>query len=167
MSYTGSNAFAGRSSQLQRGDGATPTEVFTAIAEIKKITRGGSKADLADVTNMDSGNYREYLPTLLTPGEITFEGNYIPNDPTTATLQSDFDGQQLHHWRIVLPSTSAYPTSLGQWEFSAYVTGLDLPDLQVDKEATMTAKLTITGAPTFTAGTPGSLAAKTNGAKAA
>lgn len=138
-----SQAFAGRGSKLERGNGATP-EVFTAIAELRKITRSGSKADLADVTNMDSGAYREKLPTLLEPGEISFEGNYIPSDTTQATLQSDFDGQVLHNWEIVLPG------SRGTWSFAAYVTALDLPDLQVDKEAMITGKLTITGAPTFT-----------------
>src|ERR1700758_2601708 len=104
-------AFAGRSSQLQRGDGAS-SEQFTTIAEIKKITRSGAKADLADVTNMDSGAYREFLPTLLDAGEINFDGNYIPSDGTQQTLQSDFDGQIKHNWKIVLPG------SRGFWSFA-------------------------------------------------
>jgi hypothetical protein len=102
---------------------------------------------------MDSGNYREYLPTLLTPGEISFEGNYIPNDTTQGTLQSDFDGQKLHNWKIVLPPAGTLATTQGTWAFAVYVTGLAIPELQVDKEATIAGKLTITGAPTFTIGT--------------
>jgi hypothetical protein len=140
-----SQAFAGRSSQLQRGDGATPTEVFSTIAEVRKITRSGSKADLADVTNMDSGNYREFLPTLLDAGEIALEGNYIPSDITQGLLQADFDGQAKHNWKIVLPAAR------GHWSFAAYVVGVDTPDLQVDKEATFSSRLKITGAATFAA----------------
>lgn len=138
-----SQAFAGRGSKLERGDGATPTEHFVAIAELTKINRSGSKADLADITNMDSGNYREKLPTLLDAGEISFEGNYIPSDATQVSLQSDFDGQTEHNWKIVLPG------SRGNWSFAAYVTALDVPDLEVSKQATITGKLTITGAATF------------------
>jgi hypothetical protein len=136
-----SNAFAGRGTELKRGDGA-PTELFTTIAEMKKFPISGSKADLADVTNMDSGNYREYLPTLLTAGDLAFEGNYVPSDVTQGTLQSDFDGQVLHNWEIVLPG------SRGKWTFKAYMTGLDF-DFQVDKEASISGKLTITGSKTF------------------
>lgn len=145
MSYTNSQAFAGRGSQLERGNGATP-EVFTAIAELKQVKRGGTKADLADVTNMESGVFREVLPTLITPGEITFDGNYIPGDPTQSSLASDFQNQTLHNYKIVLPN------SLGIWSFAAYVTALDIPDLQVDKEASISGKLTITGPTTFAAG---------------
>ena len=138
-----SSAFAGRSSQLKRGDGASP-EVFSTITEIKRITRTGAKADLADVTNMDSGSYREFLPTLLDAGELNFDGNYIPSDATQQTLQSDFDGQVKHNWQVVMPG------SRGIWHFAGYLVGLDLPDLQVDKEATFSAKLKITGAPNYT-----------------
>jgi predicted secreted protein len=147
-----SKAFAGRASQLQRGTGNVPTETFTKIAELKKISLTGSKADLADVTNMDSGNYREYLPTLVTAGEISFEGNYLPNDATQQLLFTDFSTQALHNWKIVLPPMGTYTVTQGTWEFAAYVTGCEYPELQVDKEATMSGKLTITGAPTYTTG---------------
>jgi Lambda phage tail tube protein, TTP len=147
-----SQAFAGRASHLQRGDGNTPTETFVAILELKKISRTGSKADLADVTNMDSGVYREYLPTLLAAGEIAFEGNYIPNDTTQQDLQTDFDTQRLGNWKIALPPAGTYTVTQGTWTFKAYVTALEVPDLQVDKEATTSGKLTITGAPSFTTG---------------
>ena len=158
MPYTGSKAFAGRGSSLELGSGS-PTPTFTAIAELRKISRGGSKADIADVTNMESGNYRESLPTLLTPGEISFEGNYIPSDATQASLQTQCDNQTLSPWQIILPPTGSPPTSQGGWSFNAYVTALDIPELQVDKEATIAGKLTITGKPAYSATLTGSLAA--------
>jgi predicted secreted protein len=146
-----SNAFAGRGSHLLLGNGA-PTEVFTAVAELKKISRGGSKADLADVTNMDSGVYREYLPTLLAAGEISFDGNYLPDNTTQENLQTVFDTQALHNYEITLPAAGTFVTTLGTWKFAAYLTALDQPELSVDKEATFSGKLTITGKPTFTVG---------------
>jgi predicted secreted protein len=142
-----SAAYAGRGTQLQRGNGASP-EVFTTIAELKKVTRAGSKADLADVTNMDSPTaYREKLPTLVDPGEVNFEGNYVPNDGSQQTAFTDFGSQAKHNWQIVLPN------SLGTWSFAGYITAYDVPDSQVDKEVTFSGKLTITGAPTFASGT--------------
>jgi len=145
-----SKAFAGRGSALELGTGGvTPT--YTKIAELKKITRGGSKADMADVTNMDSGTYREFLPTLLTAGEISFEGNSVPSDATQQSLQTQFDNQTLSPWKILLPQIGSPPTSQGGYTFNAYVSALDLPDLQVDKEATIAGKLHITGAVTYSA----------------
>ena len=142
MPYTGSQAFAGQGTQLQRGNAASP-EVFTSLAEVKNIQRSGAKVDLQDVTNMDSvGAYREYLPTLLDAGEVSFSGNYIPGDTTQQTLQSDFDSRAKKNWKIVLPNT------LGAWSFAAYVSSFDF-DLPTDKEATITVKLKITGKPTF------------------
>ncbi|SRR6266403_1290933 len=138
-----SNAFAGQGSKLKRGDGATP-ENFTALAEVKNIQRTGAKADHSDVTNMDSvGAYREYLPTLLDAGEISFTGNYIPGDSSQQLLQNDFDNRRLGNWQILLPN------ALGHWAFAAYVTSFDF-DLAHDKEAVITCKLKVTGKPVFT-----------------
>jgi len=152
MPYTGSKAFAGMGTILARGDGASP-EAFTPIAEIKNIQRSGAKADQADVTNMDSiSAYREWLPTLLDAGEISFTGNYIPADATQQSLQTDFDARASGQWTITLPASSISDpgnATPGFWEFTAFVTGLDF-DLSIDKEATISGKLKISGQPVFT-----------------
>lgn len=147
MTYSGSRAFAGQGTQLQLGSGtpAAPGS-YTTIAEVTKIQRSGSKMDIVDTTNMDSiGAYREKLPTLLDGGDISLDCNYIPQDTTQQELQTLFDSRTLKPWQIVLPNT------LGTWNFNAYSTQVDF-DLMVDKAATFTAKLTITGKPVFTPG---------------
>ncbi len=78
MSYVNSQAFAGRGTLLQIGSGGSSPYTFTTLAEVKKIQFSGSKYDLADVTNMQSGTFREWLPTLADSGEISFEANLIP-----------------------------------------------------------------------------------------
>ena len=147
MTYTGSRAFAGQGTQLQQGNASGQTStVYTTIAEATKIQRSGSKADSVDVTNMDStGAYREILPTLLTPGDISVDLNYIPADGTQQSLQTLFDNRTLRDWRLELPDT------LGRWDFQAYVTSVDF-DVSFDKQGTISAKLTITGKPVFTPG---------------
>lgn len=149
--YTGSEAFAPIGSVLEVETSESPV-TFTAIAEIQTIQRTGSKSDLVDVTNMQStGGYREYLATLRDAGDVSFSGNYIPNDATQIELQTLFDGATLSNWQIILPPGVGFPVSLGTWAFKAYVQSNDY-DLPHDKEGKISGKLKITGKPVFTAG---------------
>lgn len=133
-----SQAFAGRGSKLEYLVGSG----YQVLAEVKNIQFTGTKSDLVDVTNMDSGNIREWLPTLIDSGEIAFTANLIPGDASQNTLISLFNNQTLTAWKIVLPN------SLGTFSFNAYVTGLDR-DVPVDKEGSISGKLKITGAISF------------------
>lgn len=133
-----------------KGQGAAISVGGQAIAEVTKIQRSGAKADFADVTNMQSpGAYREVLPTLLDPGEISCDANYLGNQSTAQTLlQTEFDAQTLGNWTITLPPKIGTTTSAGQWTFTAYVSTVDF-DLPLDKEAKLSFKLKITGKPVF------------------
>lgn len=150
MSYTNSAAFAGRGSKLQYSTNP-PSVAYTPLAEIKTIQFSGMKADLADVTNMQSSNFREWLPTLNDSGELSFTGNLIPNDTTETDLIGFFNNQTLVTYQVVLPATAAHPTSEGTFTFKAFVTSIDR-SVPVDKEASISGKLKITGQITFAAG---------------
>jgi predicted secreted protein len=140
-----SQSIAARGTMLQRGSGSPTT--YTTIAEVLKIQRSGSKADLADVTNMDSpSSFREFLPTLLDSGEVSFECNFIPSSSSQATVLSDFTNQTLSPWKIELPGGTE-----GNWTFNAYVTSDDI-DIPIDKQVTKSVKLKISGPVTYTAG---------------
>ena len=95
-----SAAFAPRGTQFQHSpDGVT----YTTVAEVIKIQTTGSKADLADVTNMDSASaFREYLATLVDSGEISLDTNFIPGNATQQILATDFNNQTLGYYKIVL-----------------------------------------------------------------
>jgi hypothetical protein len=116
--------------------------VFTQLAEVRKMQFSGTKYDLADVTNMQSGNFREWLPTLADAGELSFEANYIPQDSTQMSLNNDFKNALLLACQIVLPN------GLGTFAFNAYVTNFEI-DLPIDKQASIIGKLKITGSITF------------------
>jgi predicted secreted protein len=136
MSYTTSQAFAGRGSFLEYGSGSPV--VYTILAEVKTIAFNGRKFDLADVTNMQSGFFREWLPTLADSGDIDIDANFIPGDTTQHNLNSLFNNATLSPWEVVLPN------SLGTITFNAYVINSQW-DLPVDKEAKLTVKLKVTG----------------------
>jgi hypothetical protein len=117
------------------------------LAEVRKISRTGAKSNFDNVSNMDSGNTEEMLPTMLTPGQVDFEVNFVPGDATQQTLVTDYNTQALNPWQIVLPPGTGAPTSLGGWTFLAYVDSEDFT-LDFAKGATKSVKLQITGAVT-------------------
>ncbi|VVB52223.1 Uncharacterised protein [uncultured archaeon] len=111
---------------------------FQLLAEIREINFTGSKYDLADVTHYQSGNFREWLTTLADSGEVSFTGNYIPTDSSQQSLLAFFNAGTLIAWKVQLPN------SLGTITFNAYVQSLE-HNLPIDKQATITGKLKITG----------------------
>ena len=121
------------------------------MSEVKTIGFSGAKYDMADVTNMQSGNFKEWLPTLGDSGDLAITGNMIPNDTTEADVIGFFNSATLVTWEIVLPATAAYPTSEGTFTFSAYVASVDRT-IPVEKEATISVKLKITGKISFQPG---------------
>lgn len=146
MPYTGSQAFSGEGSILSIGNGGSP-EVFTEVMELKNINFTGAKADLADVTNMNSGAFREFVPTLLDSGEANLTGNYIPSDPGQVLMQGIWLNRQKAWFQIVEPlaSVPAGKTNPGVATFYGFVSDPGYPDLDATKEATFSAKIKITG----------------------
>jgi predicted secreted protein len=140
MPYTSSQAFAGRGSVIEFGNGASSPYTFQQLAEAKSIKFSGTKYDLVDVTNMESGFVREWLPTLLDSGELAVEANMIPGDATQQAVLAIFNSGQTAPtpWQVVLPN------GLGTFAFNAYVTKYER-DIPLDKEATVSISLKITG----------------------
>lgn len=138
MSYTNSQAFVGRGSVLQIGSGGSSPYTFEQVAEVKKIQFSGTKVDLTDVTNFQSGFFREWLPTLADSGELNFEAHLIPGDASQQHLLNYFNNATLLPVQIVLPN------GLGVFAFNAFVTAFDR-DIPLDKEVMITGKFKITG----------------------
>lgn len=150
--YTGSNAFAGRGSQIQYS--ANPPSVpYNILAEAKSAAFSGMKYDLADVTNYESGAFREWLPTLADSGDLSFSGNLIPNDTSENDLIGFFNSATLVTWQVVLPPApqQGFNTSLGTFTFKGYVASIDR-NIPHDKEATISGKIKITGEISYAAG---------------
>ena len=137
-----SQAFASRGTVLSYNPVLNPSTGFTNVVELKQIQFTGSKYDLADVTNMDSGNFREWLPTLADAGEISYHGNYIPGAAAEKTLTGFFNAATLVNWKVTLPG------GLGVLSFAGYVASIER-DLEVSKEATVAGKIKITGSITI------------------
>jgi predicted secreted protein len=135
-----SKAFVARGTVLAfRTD---PSADYQQLAEIKSIDFSGAKYDLDDVTNYESGNFREWITTLADSGELSFTGNYVPSDDSQAALLGFFNNGSLVAWQITLPEGADAEEPI---TFSAFVSSLE-HNLPLDKAASITGKLKITGA---------------------
>ncbi len=150
MAYVSSQSFSPRGTQLLY---QTSTSLgFQLLSEISQADFSGQKLDLADVTNFQSGQFREYLATLLDSGELTFKGNFIPSDASQAALLGFFNLATLVLYKVALPINPATGLSFGHFQFLAFVSSLEF-GLPIDKQGAISGKLKITGPIQFVAGT--------------
>jgi len=103
------------------GDGATPTENFTTIAELLDISGPELGLDTEEVTTHSSpGGWEEHIGTILRSGAITFQVNYVPTHAThnaSTGLIADMVNRTVRNFELVFPNTGAT-----KWSFAALVT---------------------------------------------
>ncbi|GGS47725.1 phage tail tube protein [Streptomyces violaceus] len=130
--------------QLQRGDGATPTETFTALANVTDITPPGLERETLDVSSHGSPEaWREFIGGLKDGGEVEIEVNYDPREHDD--LVADLNDTDPRNYKVV------WPQNLGSWEFGAILTNFEVEAPHDDKlAASMTFK--VSGKPTITTG---------------
>jgi hypothetical protein len=112
--------------KLQRGDGATPTEIFTSIPGVTAITGLGSgTAAEIDTTDLDSLG-KEFLPGLKDEGSLSVSLKRIFGNVQQEGLYTDRDGQVLRNFKILYRNLK-YRT------FSAFITALPAEDVSPDE----------------------------------
>lgn len=117
------------------------------LAEIIKMAGPNGKLDMKEATNMLSPNtYKEFIAGLRDGGTISFEGNYLPKDPTQANIRADFDAAVASVWSITLPNDPLTLLSMGIWCIQAFPQDIT-PSLPLDDRMTFTGTLRITGKP--------------------
>jgi hypothetical protein len=132
---------------IKRGNGATP-EVFTAVAEVTKISGPKIKVGTKPVTHMESpGGWAEIIPTIIEGGEVTLGCNLLPANATqsgTAGILLDLKNKTKRNFQLLL--TDAAITT---YSFAAYVTGFDVDSGDVEGAMAVSITLSITGQPTL------------------
>lgn len=108
---------------LKIGNGGSPTETFTTIAEVKDISGPSVALATEEVTSHDSSGWREFIPTLKEAGEVSFDVNFnaAATQGFSGGLYNDLLNRTRRNFQIVLPTTTAKTGS-----FAAYVTGFEL-----------------------------------------
>jgi predicted secreted protein len=116
-----SQAIFAQGTLLKIGDGATPTESFTTIAEVKSIDGPKFDTDDVDVTTHDtSDGFHEYIPGLKEGGELGFAINLVPTHATHSLATGLLgrymeDGDKRHNFQLALPDGATV------WTIPGYV----------------------------------------------
>lgn len=140
-------ATAGYGTLLKIGDGGSPTETFTTVAEVIDITGPDLKGDSVDVTNHDSASgFKEKIVTLLDGGQVKITANFLPANSTqsySTGILKDFYNRTKRNYKIVFSDTGATT-----WEFAAICIGFQ-PKAPVKNQLTVDITYEVTGAPTL------------------
>ncbi len=139
-----------------------PTHAFGTTFSWNSVTVAGLTAingieltvDTLDVTTHQSANYyKEVLPGLIDPGEISLEGNFEFTDTTgQQAMLTDLNS------RVSRTGVITFPAATGTtWTFTGYITGLKIGDAATDAPVPFTAKIKPTGKPTFAVATSAGL----------
>ncbi|MGW6243865.1 phage tail tube protein [Streptomyces roseolus] len=127
---------------LKRGDGATPTEVFTAIANATNISGPNLSRNTIDVTAHDSPNrHMEFVGGLINPGEVSIDINYDPD--IHDTLVEDLEDEDPRNYQMVFPAPIT-----ATWAFAAVMTGFQ-QTAPFDNKLTATLTFQVSGKPTI------------------
>lgn len=131
-------------SVFKRGDGGSPTEVFSELANVRSIGGPNRTRATIDVTAHDSADqYMEYLGGLKDGGQVTLDLNYDPTETSHEQLDDDFEDVDPRNYQIlILPDTVDEHT----WTVSAIITALG-DSFPHDDRASRSVTLKITGRP--------------------
>ena len=137
-----STATSGFGTLLKKGDGASPTEAFATVAEVKSIDGPNLSAGITEVTHMESpDNTKEFLPTLIDPGELSFDVNFLPANATQDGLFDDLSARTKRNWQLVW--TDSGPTT---YAFAGYVVGFS-PRAEMEGPLAASVRIKLTSYP--------------------
>lgn len=143
------NAISSYGIALQIGDGATPTELFTEIAEVLALTPPAITSDTVETTPHSGAGWKQFAPTLFELGEFTARLSYLPANSQQQSIITDMLARTLRNFKIVFPDSGS-----SEWAFAAYITGFEVSEAPATGggsalEATITLRPSQTAAPTF------------------
>ncbi|RTL07310.1 hypothetical protein EKK58_02025 [Candidatus Dependentiae bacterium] len=124
--------------------GADGAEVFTAIAEVRSLSGPNMSAAVIDVTNMESQNRtREFITSLIDPGELTFDLNFLPGNAGQQGLFDDMVAGTRRNFKITWSDEDA-----STWTFAGLVTSFQ-PSSALEEALTASLTVKVTGLPVW------------------
>lgn len=142
-----SQAISAFGTLLKIGDGTTPTENFTTIAELRTLKGPTLSAETIDVTVHNTPTpFRRFISGLIDGGEVTFDINFIPQEPThsySAGLLADMLNRTRRNFQLVFPD-NGHTT----WTIPGIITGFQMSS---EPSQVLMASVTVkvAGPPTF------------------
>lgn len=119
MSQT--KARTGFGTLFQVGNGATPTETFTTVANVVNISGPEEIREMVDGTHMESTEgVRERIPSLRDFGVISLDVDFAAGDSSQANVRTDLKNGTLRNFRIIFPGSGK------RFEGAGYVSKIGL-----------------------------------------
>ncbi len=106
------------------GTGGTVQRDLVAIGELRSLGGVGFSRNEIDTSTHNEGRESKVLGLLRQPN-ITFQINYVGNNPTHVAIVDDIIGNYKRYWQVALPSGITYSAQ-------AYVQQFKLGDSPVD-----------------------------------
>ena len=153
-----SDARTGFGAFLQKGDGTASPQNFVTMLGVKSMSGPSISRDVHDVTAMTSaGGWREFIGGLKDGGEVSFEANWLPRDPTQGQdeggFMAEFDKDSCESrgdWRILVPACPGEEEVM--LEFEGIVTGQNL-EIPMDDVMAFSGTIKVSGRPHLIVGT--------------
>jgi hypothetical protein len=145
MTYTNSQATAGRGSTLSIGTTPTP------IGEIRSASPTGNKWGTADVTNFESGINEEFITTIRNNGEVKISGNRVSADAGQVLVEAAFNSGVIQQFLLTLPKSPSQTTTGDTYSFFALVESREFK-VEVNSAISWEVSLKCSGAVTSTTG---------------
>jgi Lambda phage tail tube protein, TTP len=122
---------------------ATPGS-FVEIAEVTNISGGGGTTERIDFTHLRSpGRRREYKPSFIESGVLTWTVQYIPTDASHIRLLALLDSG------TEVPMREVFVDGSG-WDYVGYMSGVEKTGQDVGGKVQLNCSYQITGAIDFT-----------------
>lgn len=135
-----SNAISGVGAKLLRNDPAIDN-VYTQVGEVTNIDGPSPTADKIDVTNFDSGLYREFIAGFKDAGDVTVDMNFT--NATYKQALGDFNSGALLNYRVQWADTDE-----SYVDFAAVNIGIT-STTPTDDKVSSTITLSASGEPVF------------------
>lgn len=138
---------------LRRGSSPSGTSgnPMVTVGEVKNISGPSTEVSTIDVTthaSAVSGNYREFIPSLIDPGTIDIDMNWVPGSSSHQNLWADLTNRTKRDFEIITP-TNGGAASGSTNSFSGYVVGMP-KEFPTDDVMSTKLNIRITGAITIT-----------------
>lgn len=126
------------------------------VAGLTAINGIELSVDTIDVTTHQSANYyKEILPGLIDPGEVSIEGQFDYTDVSgQQAMLADLNSRTARAGVITFPSSTG-----SSWTFQGYITNLKIGDAPIDDKIPFSATIKPTGKPVFAVATSTGLSA--------
>ncbi len=145
-------AVPSKGTQVYYGSSASPP-AYTVIARQASITGLGLSVKVEDVTAQDSGTpWRQYVPTLLDGGDVSFDMFFLPSDAGQKAVLTLFTDRGLNGTPgLPIPFKIVFSdAALTVWTFDGFVTGFKMT-ATVDGVLKAAVVIKCTGEPSFPA----------------